>query len=384
MRAKIDLYNFNLTKDQEERAKKIHDESIIIDMLFQGPLSPYSLTKEIEEKTRKDVLAITNDPFKQIDLSQQLLLRYAIEGKLPAFKECWYDSGITAGSRQAGTTSVEDIVFTQMQFDTFDWLIKALTVEDIRKAKREGKKAGIVQSQSPDGLEDNIDGLDAIYDFGMRVLQLTYNLQNRIGSGSYEKSGSGITQFGQKFIERMNKLGMVVDLGHCGKQTTLDACDISSAPVIASHTSAEGVYFHKRAKSDEELIKIAKTGGVIGVFAMPTFMDRLDNRFNVTIEKVLDNIDYIVSLVGVNHVGIGTDWPMSEPFWSIETMKNEVAPKLGFVKEEGPDREYIIGLKEYRQFINITRGLILRGYSDMDTKKILGENWMRVFKQVWK
>lgn len=378
------LYDFNLSEQQEVRAKKIHNESIVIDMLFQGPLSPYSISKEIENKVKKEALSKTDDLIKQTDLISQLLVKYAIDGKLPEYKNCWYESGITAGTRQIETDSISSIALIQQQFDRFDWLVKALKVDDIRQAKKDGKKAGVVQSQTPRGFDDDLDKLDALYDFGLRVLQLTYNLQNSIGSGSFERTNSGISRFGVRFIERMNKLGMVVDVGHCGKQTTLDACYISSQPIIASHTAAEGVYFHKRAKSDEEIKCIAKTGGVIGVFAMPTFMDDLENRFNVTLERVLDNIDYIVQLAGIDHVGIGTDWPMSETFWSLSNVKNEIAPKLGFNKEEGPDKEYIIGLKEYRQFINITRGLVSRGYSDLDIKKILGENWMRVFEQVWK
>ena len=378
------LYDFNLNQEQELRAKSLHEDSIIIDMLFQGPLSPYSIPEHIEEETKRIADEQTQDPGKKTQIGRKLLLDYAIKGKLPQFKDCWYKSGITAGSRQISPGSIESLIDTQRQFDSFDWLVKALTVNDIRQAKKDGKKAGIVQTQVPDATEKNIDLLDNMYDYGLRVLQLTYNVQNLIGSGSYERTDSGISKHGVKFIERMNKLGMVVDTGHCGRQTTLDACELSTAPVIASHTSAAGVYNHTRSKTDEEIKAIANTGGVIGVFAMPTFMLDLEHRFNVTLDNVLDHIDYIVKLVGVDHVGIGTDWPMNETFWSIGTFKYDIAPKLGFRMEEGPHKEYIIGLKEYSQFINITRGLVSRGYTDNDVKKILGENWLRVFEQVWK
>ncbi len=178
----------------------------------------------------------------------------------------------------------------------------------------------------------------------------------------------------------MNELGIIVDTGHCGRQTTLDACKYSKAPVIASHTGAEEVFFHKRAKSDEEIKAIADTGGVVGIFAMPWFTGK--DPENTTVNHVIDHIDHVVNLVGIDHVGIGTDWPMPQTKWMALIFKKYTAPNLGFDPGDGPSTEYIHGIKDYRDFGNVTAGLIARGYNDEQVKKIIGGNWMRVLGEV--
>ena len=194
--------------------------------------------------------------------------------------------------------------------------------------------------------------------------------------------GSGLSRFGIKFVEKCNELGIVVDTGHCGYHTTMDACKFSKYPVIASHTGAKKIYPHARCKSDEEICAIAATGGVIGIFAMPWFI--AEDPQHTTIEHFLDHIDHVVRLVGADHVGIGTDWPMPQTKWIAITFKKYVAESIGFAPGDGPSTEWIYGLKDYRSFINVTRGLVSRGYSDQEIRNILGENWLRVFDQVWK
>lgn len=268
----------------------------------------------------------------------------------------------------------------QLQFDSADWLVKARTAEDIRQAKRSGRKAGIVTAQETDGLGRNLGLLETLHDFGLRVLQLTYNNQNLIGSGCAEQANGGLSTYGIRFVDRLNQLGVIVDTGHCGKQTTLDACRVSAAPVIASHTGAEALYPHMRCKSDEEILAIAGTGGVVGIFAMPWFVHGEPEA--TTIGHVLDHIDYVVRLAGVDHVGIGTDWPMSDAEWSLIYFKEYIAPRLGFAKGDGPSTETVKGLETYGRFGNFTRGLVARGYSDGDIAKITGGNWLRVFEQI--
>nr|WP_255812905.1 membrane dipeptidase [Acidaminobacter sp. JC074] len=269
----------------------------------------------------------------------------------------------------------------ERQFDHFDWLVKATKAEHIEEAKKKGLKAGIVSCQETLGLGKDLKLLDALYNYGLRVVQLTYNNQNYVASGCGEPDGSGVSVYGQKFIERLNELGIVVDTGHCNKQTTLDACKYSKTPVIASHTGVENVYHHMRCKSDEEIKAIAETGGVIGIFNMPWFIH--EDPKNSTLEHFLDHVDYVVNLVGEDHVGIGTDWPMTDILPTLKIFKEKIAHTMGFKKGDGPSTEVIEGLETYGSFINITRGLVSRGYSEEAIKKIIGGNWMRVFKEVW-
>src|SRR5262249_2402092 len=151
----------------------------------------------------------------------------------------------------------------QAQFDRLPWLTKALTAEDIRRAKRDGNVAGFISTQDADGIDRGLRDLQMAYDFGMRMIGLTYNMMNAGGGGCTERPDAGVSHFGAALIARMDELGIIVDTSHSGRQTTLDACLLSERPVVASHTAAEAVFRIDRAKSDDELHAIAETGGVI-------------------------------------------------------------------------------------------------------------------------
>ncbi|MNO44496.1 Membrane dipeptidase [compost metagenome] len=378
------MYNFNLTDEQEERAKRLHAQNINIDLLFQGPLSPSAIPAEVSQLIREFSEPYKDQPMVYSSMPAKWIIKMSASGEIPEYKEEWFKSGITAGNRELHLNDMETLLTSmgevQLQFDSADWLVKALTAEDIRNAKRDGRVAGIVTAQETDALGTHLELLDVLYNFGLRILQLTYNNQNLLGSGCAEQEDGGLSNYGVRFIGRMNQLGIIVDTGHCGKRTTLDACKISSAPVIASHTGAAAIYPHMRCKSDDELMAIANTGGVIGIFAMPWFVHEDPN--DTTLDHVLDHIDYVVRLVGADHVGIGTDWPMSDLDWSLIYFKEQIAPKLGFAKGDGPSTETVKGLEKYSYFINFTRGLVARGYSDEDIAKIMGGNWLRVFEQI--
>ena len=383
------LYDFSLTAEQEARARTLHESSIILDMLFQGPVGTYSLPEGAEE----ELLALAQeacpgDEIAQCNWATAEILRRMIGGSYSQlYKDCWYDSGLTGGCRQLSVTdrdeALRSAVELQAEFDTYPWLVKCTSVEQIRRCKKEGLKAGIVTSQEAEGYSKDLKLLELLYNYGLRVQQLSYNNQNLIGAGCMEPNGgAGLSKFGIRFVEKCNELGIVVDTGHCGYHTTMDACKYSKAPVIASHTGVEKVNFHARCKSDDEIRAIADTGGVVGIFAMP-WVTGADPE-NTTVDDFIDHIDYVVRLVGIDHVGIGTDWPMPQTKWAAMTFKKYVAPTIGFAPGNGPSTEWIHGLKDYRSFINVTRGLVARGYSDEAIRKILGENWLRVFEQVWK
>jgi membrane dipeptidase len=376
------IYDFGLTAEQEERALRLHSEAIIIDTLFQGPCGYRSFTPEMEEQLQKEYEQHRN-PMKGLWSAVRMPVRMAVEGKFPDFEACWLGSGITAGNRQTGGNTIEEAFesfsLNQAQFDRLPWLIKATTAEDVRRAKREGKAAGFVSTQNTVDIGLNLDHLNQYYDMGMRMIQLTYNSVNFVAGGCTDRVDCGVTDFGVKFIKRMNELGMIVDTGHCGKQTTLDACSLSTTPVVASHTSAEGVHKHDRAKSDEELKAIAATGGYIGVYLVSMF---LSGKEVSTIDDFLDHVDYIARLVGPQHVGIGSDWPMQCTQWGIDKLA-EWALEIGFRPEHGVTKPVnVIGFDDYRDFPNITRGLVKRGYGDDEIKGILGGNFLRVFEQV--
>ena len=199
-----------------------------------------------------------------------------------------------------------------------------------------------------------------------------------MGSGCTERVDHGLTYYGIEVVNKCNELGMIVDLSHTGALTTYDTCKISKSPVIANHTGSEIVYNHQRNKSDKELRAIADTGGIIGVYAVPFF---LTDHPKANINHMLNHIDYIVNLVGWEHVGIGTDWVNTGTKDYIESIFGiEAQASIGFRPEHNINtRQNLIGFDDARDSPNITRGLVARGYSDEEIKGILVENFLRVF-----
>lgn len=376
-------FEFGLDETQEQRARRLHQDSIIIDTLFQGPCGYHSFTQEMVDELKTEFARNPSDPQKALWSAVQQPVRRAIRGEFPQFKQVWEKSGITGGNRQVGGDGpggdVHTFALNQAQFDNLPWLSKATSSEDFRSAKRNGTRVGFVSTQNTLQFGRDLDHIDRSWELGMRMIQLTYNNVNFVGGGCTDRADCGVTDFGVEFIERMNKLGIIVDVGHCGKQTTLDACDISSTPVVASHTAAQGVHQHDRGKSDEELRAIASSGGYIGVVAVPAF---LTDDETPTIEHLLDHVDYIVQLVGTRHVGIGSDWPMQVPQWGVERLA-EYALQIGFRPEHGVGAQVnLVGFDDYRDYQNVTRGLVKRGYTDEQIRGILGENFLRVFEDV--
>lgn len=375
-------YDFGLNAEQEERAKRLHAESIIIDTLFQGPCGYRSFTDEMLA-TLKEEYEQHRKPDMALWSAVKMPIRRAIKGEFPDFYDCWHDSGLTAGNRQTGGSApgddMDSYALNQAQFDNLPWLIKATKAEDFRRAKEQDIHAGFVSTQNTLQFGHDLNKLNEAWDFGLRMIQLTYNSVNFVGGGCTDRVDCGVTDYGKKFIERMNELGIIVDTGHCGRQTTLDACELSKAPVVASHTSAEAVHKHDRAKSDEEFQAIAATGGYIGVYAVGMF---LTNEKPATVDHMLDHIDHIAKLVGPEYVGIGTDWPMQAPEWGVEMLARH-AMDIGFREEHGVTApKNLIGFDDYRDYPNFTRGLVARGYSDDEIKGILGGNFLRVFEAV--
>jgi membrane dipeptidase len=366
------IYDFGLSTEDEARAQQLHRESIVIDMLFQGPCG-YRTYASLEGK------APTGELWADYLASNQLPVRRALTGGCDDFYDCWAGSGITAANRQVVMDDVGLFASAQAQFDAFPWLVKALKADDIRLAKREGRLAGYVSMQDTEGVDRKLNQLQTAYDFGARMIGLTYNMQNTVGGGCTEKTDSGVSNFGAAVIARMDELGIIVDTAHSGRQTTLDACQLSERPVVASHTSAAALYEVDRGKSDEELRALAETGGVIGIVAIPAF---LGPGPVVTIEAMLDHIDYVSELVGWRHVGIGTDWPLQAARVTLEAVYMPLMMEMGFRPEHNLSIANLVGFDDYRDCPNITRGLVSRGYDDEQIRAILGENFLRVFEEV--
>lgn len=382
-------YDFGLDAGQEERAARLHREAIIVDTLHQGPCGRRVFTDAMVEVLAREY-AEHRDPQRAVLDTWNMPVRLALKGEFPALEQVWRASGLTVTSKQIvamGCTSdfaysqsaFSWFSFLQQQFDTFPWLRKILAADDFAKVKREGLLGSFMNSQDTVDLGWDLSRIDTYHRLGMRMLQLTYNSVNHVGGGCTDRTDCGVTSFGKSFIERMNGVGVMVDISHCGRATTVDACKLSSKPVVASHAGCHALYAAARNKTDDEIKYIADTGGYIGIYCLPNFLTHAEQP---TVEHILDHIDHVSGLVGWQHVGIGTDWPYSAPDeWGNARLADWMLA-MGFSAKDGfANPKVVIGFDDHRDFPNITRGLVSRGYTDEQILGILGGNFIRVFRE---
>ena len=228
-------------------------------------------------------------------------------------------------------------------------------VSDVREAEKKGKVAAMLSIEGGEAVEADLGILRMLYKLGLRAMTLTWNERNQIADGAGEgRTKGGLTNFGVDLVKEMNRLGMVVDVSHLNDAGFFDVIETTTKPIIASHSNCRALCNHRRNLTDDMIKLLAKNGGVMGMNFAPAFVD--EKKENVTLERLLDHVDHIVKLVGVEHVGLGSD------FDGIES-----TPK---------------GLEDVTRMPYLTEGLVKRGYKEDDIIKILGENFLRVFKTV--
>jgi len=290
----------------------------------------------------------------------------------------------TIASRQGGyaETGPEMARWFSVMENCKEYLVKALCYNDIEKAVAEGKVAVIFAFQGSKPLDRKLELLDVYYQMGLRVLQLTYNNRDYAGDGCLESHDAGLSDWGKKLVERMNKLGAIVDLSHGSPKTTADAIEVSSDPVIHSHSNCKALVNNPRNVEDDLVKKLGETGGYIGI---NVWLSMLTDNFNCdpTLDDVLDHVDHAAKIGGPHCVGFGLD--------RAEGLTLEQYQAIGFPTGQGGayptyERAFDTGLvKEIRgvgQFINLARALVKKGYIDTEITGILGGNFLRVFKRV--
>lgn len=253
----------------------------------------------------------------------------------------------------------------------------AFRAEDFRQAKQEGKMAVMFQLE-PQSFGRNLDNVDIAYGLGVRMGLLTFNTRTYAGDGCGERTNEGLSYLGMDLVERMNKIGMLIDLSHVGIQTTLDTIEVSNDPVIANHVGARAIHQEcKRLKTDEELKALAEKGGIAGVSAIP---NQLSSEEEQGIETFLDHVDYMVNLIGINSVAVGLDNTFGDQV-GFHRKAAKTIFKLSYIGQ-GLNAPYMYGIENPEEFPNITRGLVQRGYSDQDIEKILSGNALSIIERV--
>ena len=269
--------------------------------------------------------------------------------------------------------------------DNTDKLIMAASAVDFERAKQEGKMAVMFGFQNATMIENSVDNFDILYQAGTRCIQLTYNSRNLLGDGCTERTNAGLSEFGVAAVERMNQLGIIVDLSHCGRQTTLDGIQFSNPGACFTHTMCETLYpQHPRAKTDEQIRAMADKGGVMGIIGLG-YMIGPDPGGETTIETYVDHIDHAVKRGGIDHVGLAADFAI-QGISSYATRENWYEPRLIQFKPSYEVRwpPWIPELDTPDRYKIVARILDKRGYRFEDIEKILGLNWLRYFREVLK
>ncbi|MDN5331252.1 MAG: rane dipeptidase [Tepidanaerobacteraceae bacterium] len=325
-----------LSEEQEQRALRLHRESIIFDAHCDTVLQVLEGKRTLGERSEDGHVDIPR--LKAGGIKAQVFSVFV--------RPEWYGDAVHATLRGI-------VTLTREIKKNEDDVMLARSFKDAKKAVAEGKVAAFISIEGGEALQGDLDMLEVYAKMGVSSIILTWNNRNAIADGAGDiRSNGGLSSFGVEVIKEMERLGIVVDLAHISPKGFWDAMEVCEKPVIVSHALPRKFMDIPRNLDDEQIKAVAERGGVIGVSFYFTSYGGAEG----SLEKVLDAIDYIADKAGVDCVGIGSDFD-------------------GFTGT-------VEGLESCEKFINITRGLVHRGYSDEDIEKILGGNFMRVYEKV--
>ena len=308
----------------------------------------------------------------------------------PKIFQQWADGGVdavhvTIAYHENFRETVINIEKWNRWFEDYsDRIVHAFNAEDIIAAKATGRTAVIYGLQNPSPIEDDIGLVEVLHRLGVRFMQLTYNNQSLLATGCYEDDDTGLTRMGKEVVCEMNRVGLVVDMSHSAEASTLAAISYSERPIVISHANPAFWHAAKRNKSDTVLKALAETGGMLGFSLYP---HHLKDGSACTLGSFCEMIARTADLMGVDQIGFGTDLCQDQPDSVVEWMRVGRWTKTidygeGSASQAGfppmPD-----WFKDNRDWDNIAKGLRQVGFSDQDTKKICGENWLRFYKNAF-
>jgi membrane dipeptidase len=369
-------------------------------MINRGRFTLYAQSQQYSERVvrlvRESLVIDMLNQFKSYYLKSNAETLSLWHSKPGAFTEAdarkYLDCGINVFALGHGAESYETGIRYFADWNGFiagysQWLLRIDSAAKLEQVKQSGKIGILLSWQVSDHFR-NPDDVDTFFGLGQRVGQLTHNRGNLIGGGFFEARDGGLTDFGVAIVERMNKVGMGVDVSHCGDQTTLDVLELSKQPVLFTHAGCRTLAPKlARCKTDEMIRKMASKGGVMGI---PFIRFLVRDREPVTIEHLLDHFDHVARLVGVEHVGIGSDFDLN----TDDALPQERDKNVAHVAEADKRQRYhihtgeggqigISGVNHPKRVYDLTEGLVRRKYSDADIQLILGGNFKRVLSAIW-
>ena len=376
------------SQQELEHGLTLHAESLVFDAYGFSPRSALdgdALAAAIQEGA-SDV--------EIDDLREEMSMTRCVTDpdELREYLDGWRASGVTCIFQNAGEEGQDPMRlikrlarFTFVTDHLRDQVSKAATPDDVQTAKTSGRHClyltgnGVPLTQDWLSVPDELRYLRIFYQLGIRMMHLTYQRRNMIGDGCAEKANAGLSDFGRSVIAEMNRVGVIPDCAHSGWQTSLEAAQVSTRPVVASHTVAGAIYSHIRSKPDAVIRAIADSGGYVGICCIPRFL-----RGAGHIGVFLDHIDYVVKKFGADHVAIGTDVAYASQNSAAESKK---VPRLRRTRKDfrslWPADDFrttaeMTGSMAWTNWPLFTVGLVQRGHSDEVIRKIIGGNVMRV------
>jgi membrane dipeptidase len=347
-------------KEYPERVVRLMRESLVIDMLNQ-------FLYRTDQRELLDKWLTQPGSFTEKDFEK--------------FKS----SGVNVISFGNGASDFADAQDLFGKFNSFiaeypQWLMRINGAGDLASAKEQGKFGIIYGLQSSDQFQ-TLDDVNSCYGYGQRVSQLSYNFRSRVADGAFEPYDGGVSEYGGKVIDRMNSIGMAVDLGHASDKTKSDAISRSKAPVILSHGNCRALIPNGlRATTDDAIRKLAAKGGVMGITDI-AFM--VKGTEPVTVDDVIDHYDHVRDLVGIEHVGVGSDAGIESNDLGSPTVLKDMLTKADARYHVHGDHEIVAGMGGPSRMYELTAGLVRRGYTDEQIRLVIGGNWARVLKAIW-
>ncbi|WP_315835322.1 dipeptidase [Bradyrhizobium prioriisuperbiae] len=369
----------------KERITELHRKAFVFDFVPLG--EPFVMTDRQSKVMRSALEASLPTPqvLRRMmnDRLDELETNVDVREKIRA---AWVGSGVNGVQVTLGgiefnpgdwNAILRDIAHWYRRVCVSDDMSICCSVDDLLLAAGSNRVGLVLGLQDASAIEKEIDRLQVLKNFGVRVIQLTFNHRNYIGDGCTEREQSGLSTYGVEVVKRMNELGIIVDVSHSGSRTTLDAIKVSSCPIAITHSSCRSITDHPRAKSDDELRALRDGDGYFGVLAVPFF---LKPEGGAKLQTIVQHVEHAANIVGIDRVGIGTDWgPWCADFPNeIKERARAQLASHGFSKKELPEFGDIIPeLDSWESWPNITAALMDRGYSDHEVEGIVGGNWLK-------
>lgn len=358
-----------VSDEEEERVQRLLADNIAVSMHDHPTVVPEDITEIFEQKRHgRDFTAF--------------------EGLAASGLDCVFDNlmdgicTITSPNGWKWNDILHDLGMRLCDLAHQDFVIVCDGVQDIREAHQKGRLALVPTLEGAMSIENEVDRVDILYGFGVRSMGIVYSEANALGSGLKEKRDGGLTELGRRVVRRMNRLGMLIDVSHCGDQTSLDVIEESEHPIFISHAGARSLWNTRRLKPDEVLEALARKGGVLGIEAAPhTTLTK--NHPHHSIESFMEHFEYAVKLMGIDHVGFGPDTLFGDHVGLHHAYAAQLSIQQSHAGMQFDEVEYVDGIENPADFPNIVRWLVRHGYSDDDIAKAMGGNALRVLEQVW-